>query len=208
MEKTLSVILALVLVLALFASCSKGTATGDTAASIDSLKTIGDILDLNLDGETQNATYESKYVYVFQIDDVYYRAIANIDETTSQAIFDLDFSDPDYEEKQKELISPLEIETLENISENILSQEEMDAFIGKTGEDLINAGWESGMGYNIESMEFYLDYKLFEYNVEFEGTVDYNEDDFDENEAIKPLVVKSISFNSIGDATNIEIPEE
>lgn len=219
MKKVISLTLALLLVLAVFAGCSnksddtnantdKNTPSANTQASVDSLKTIGDILALDLDGENQYATYGSKFIYVFELGGNIYRAIASVDEATEQSLFDLDYSDPDHDKKMGDLVSSLEIETLENLSENILTQEELDKLVGKTGADLLNDGWVSGMGYNVDEMEFWLDYKAFQYTVVFEGSIEYDEENFDSEEAIKPLVVKSVTFNGLGDATNIEIPEE
>lgn len=213
MKKVISLTLALVLVLAVFAGCAKktddtNTPSGSSNASVDSLKTIGDILALNLDGEKQYATYGSKFIYVFEIDSTIYRAITSVDEATEQALFDLDYADPDHDKKMADIVSSLEIETLENLSENILPQEELDKFVGKTGADLLNDGWVTGMGYNADTMEFWLEYKSIQYTVVFEGSVDAEAEDFNEEEAIKPLVIKSVTYNGLGDATNIEIPEE
>ena len=97
----------------------------------------------------------------------------------------------------------MEIDKLENLSDTVIPQEELDKLVGKTGEELINDGWNAGMGYNLETMEFYLNKGAFEYTVVFDGKLE-NSDDFDEEEAIKPLVVKSVTLNGIGDATNVE----
>ena len=218
MKKVVSLTLALLLVLSVFAGCSNksdnnqpspdGTKPASGSVDVSSLKTIGDILSLNLNGENQYATYGSKFIYVFELDSIIYRAISSVDEATSQALFDLDYMDPDHDKKMGDLVSSLEIETLENLSENILPQEELDKLVGKTGADLINDGWVTGMGYNTDTMEFWLDYKAIQYTVVFEGSVDSEAEDFDEEEAIKPLVIKSVTYNGLGDATNIELPEE
>lgn len=213
MKKVLSSVLTLVLVLAVFAGCSKNpadtnTPSGSSNASVDSLKTIGDILALNLDGENQYATYGSKFIYVFETDGTVYRAITSVNETTEQALFDLDYADPDHDKKMADIVSPLEIETLENLSENILPQEELDKLVGKTGADLLSDGWKTGSGYNTDTMEFWLDYKAIQYTVVFDGSVDSEAEDFDEEEAIKPLVIKSVTYTGFGDATDIELLEE
>lgn len=207
MKKTISLILALALVLAVFAGCSKKPAdetnpSGNTSADVTSFKTIGDIISSGIES-IQSANTDKYYIYVFQIDQVYYRAIANLTPELSQSLFDLDFDDKDYNSKLNEIISPLTIDKLENLTETVIPQEELDKLVGKTGEELINDGWNAGMGYNLETMEFFLNKGAFEYTVVFDGKLE-NSDDFDEEEAIKPLVIKSVTLNGIGDATNVE----
>ncbi|MBR0541470.1 MAG: hypothetical protein IJK26_04605 [Clostridia bacterium] len=207
MKKTMALILSLVLFLAVFSGCAKNT-DGETnpsvnsSADINSFKTIGDIINSGIDS-IQSANTDRYYIYVFQVGQEYYRAVSNITPEISQSLFDLDFDDKNYDSKLNKIISPLEIDKLENLSDTVIPQEELDKLVGKTGEELINDGWTAGMGYNLETMEFYLNKGAFEYTVVFDGKLE-NSDDFDEEEAIKPLVVKSVTLNGIGDATNVE----
>ena len=96
------------------------------------------------------------------------------------------------------------METMENLSNEIIPQEELDKLVGKTGEELFNDGWTDGSGYNLEDMEFWLNKGAFEYTVVFDGKVE-NYDEFDTEEGVKAFTVKSVKFNGLGDATNIEI---
>ncbi len=207
MKKTMALFLSLILILAVFSGCVKNT-DGETnpsvnsSADINSFKTIGDIINSGIDS-IQSANTDRYYIYVFQAGQEYYRAVSNITPEISQSLFDLDFDDKNYDSKLNKIISPLEIDKLENLSDTVIPQEELDKLVGKTGEELINDGWNAGMGYNLETMEFYLNKGAFEYTVVFDGKLE-NSDDFDEEEAIKPLVVKSVTLNGIGDATNVE----
>ncbi|HAQ63165.1 MAG TPA: hypothetical protein DCR23_01760 [Ruminococcaceae bacterium] len=207
MKKTMALILSIVLILAVFSGCAKNT-DGETnpsfnsSADINSFKTIGDIINSGIDS-IQSANTDRYYIYVFQAGQDYYRAVSNITPEISQSLFDLDFDDKNYDSKLNKIISPLEIDKLENLSDTVIPQEELDKLVGKTGEELINDGWNAGMGYNLETMEFFLNKGAFEYTVVFDGKLE-NSDDFDEEEAIKPLVVKSVTLNGIGDATNVE----
>ena len=207
MKKTMALILSLVLILAVFSGCAKNTdretnPSVNSSADINSFKTIGDIINSGIDS-IQSANTDRYYIYVFQAGQEYYRAVSNITPEISQSLFDLDFDDKNYDSKLNKIISPLEIDKLENLSDTVIPQEELDKLVGKTGEELINDGWNAGMGYNLETMEFYLNKGAFEYTVVFDGKLE-NSDDFDEEEAIKPLVVKSVTLNGIGDATNVE----
>ena len=82
--------------------------------------------------------------------------------------------------------------------------------IGKTGQDLENDGWTTGYGYNLESMEFFLEKGPFAYTVTFaSGQTLTNSDDFDVFETIRPLVIKSVECTGLGDAaTDISIDVE
>ena len=79
--------------------------------------------------------------------------------------------------------------------------------LGKTGAELFDSGWTTGMGYDLESMEFYLEYAPFMYTVTFEKQEQLeNTDDFDEEAAVASLKVVSVSFSGLGNSAT-EIPE-
>ena len=54
---------------------------------------------------------------------------------------DLDFDDPDYDKKENELIAPLTVKVIENLTEGMPTQEEAQQYIGKTGQELMDDGW-------------------------------------------------------------------
>ena len=200
MKKIVSIILALMMSSLILAGCGKT----DSAGSADSWKTMGDVIALDSE-TTQSAIYTDTYVYVFELNGTYYRATAALSEEISAALWDLDFSDEDYDTKYAELVKPLAIDKIEELNDQILSEDEMDALVGKTGQELLDDGWSSGYGYNLESMEFWMNYGPFNYTVVFDGEVaeeDY--EDFDDEEDIKDMVVKSVAFVGLGDATDIE----
>lgn len=209
MKKIIFSALSILMALALLVSCGKAGNTSSekpidlTNVSVDSLKTLGDIIALKIEDQ-QLACYEQCYVYAFNLNGTYYRAISNLSEEDSETIMDLDILEEDYEKKRNKLISPLKIDKMENLSEQIMTREEMDSWIGKTGQELIDAKWYTN-GHNLETMEFWLGYGPFVYTVVFDGEVaekDY--EDFDDEEDIKDFTVKSVEYDSIGDATNIE----
>ena len=56
-----------------------------------------------------------------------------------------------------------------------------------------------------DTREFVLNKNPFAYNVVLEGDLEYNEDsDYDEERDFGPLVVKTITFEGFGDATEID----
>ena len=205
MKKLTSLVLILVLSITLLAACSNadnGSGSSETV-SVDTLKTIGDVIALNAD-ETQSAVYDGKVIYAFRVDDTYYRVWANITPEDEQAYWEIDFMDEDYEEQQQKIVAPLQIEETEVLNDQMLTREELDALVGKTGQDLQDAGWTYS-GNTLDTMEFWMNYGPFQYTIVFDGKVaeeDY--DSFDEERDTKTMTVKSAEFSMLGDATTIE----
>ena len=213
MKKGFVCVLSLLIVLTLFAACGKKESNDPTptnnipASDTLSVKTIGEALALKGEGEFQSATLGKAYVVVFEKDGVYWRVIAELTPEQHDAIFALDILDEDHEEKEKELVSPLTVTKIENLNEKKLSDDDMTALVGKTGAELFDSGWTTGMGYDLESMEFYLEYAPFMYTVTFEKQEQLeNTDDFDEEAAVASLKVVSVSFSGLGNSAT-EIPE-
>ena len=211
MRKRFSVILALLIALSMSAGCGQtgagsGSSSEPTAAvsteAIESFKTVGDVLALENTQNTQSAAYEDTFVYVFDLDGTIYRVIAAIPEEISGKVQALDAIDPDYNDKLAELVSPLEIDRYENISSMIPSQEELDTLVGKTGQDLLDDGWINS-GYNLDTMEFFMDHGMFSYTVVFDGKLEQS-DDLDAEKEIRPLTIRSVVYQGLADATTLE----
>lgn len=205
MKNVLAVLAMIMITVVVLTGCS-GTSEPEKSdgASVDSLKTIGDVIELEAEGK-QSAVYNGKAVYAFQLGDTYYRVIAVITPEQEQEYMNIDIMEEGYEDKQNEMLAPVEISEIEDLSEQILSQEDRDALVGKTGEELQNEGWTYS-GHDLENMEFWMNYGPFAYTVVFDGEVaeeDY--ESFDAESGIKDMKVKSVGFNGLGDdATTIE----
>ena len=205
MKKSISLIFILTLLLSL-AACGSGGGKGesDTAApeeggaGIENIKTMKDVFAYD---SVSNGSMDNVYAYVFEEDGITYRAIAEMPDDVTEAYYALDVSDEKYDEKAKEMLGSLEVTKLENLTEMIPPQEELDKLVGKTGQDLLDDGW-TFWSWDLESMEFGMYKGPFAYTVIFEGTLK-NTDDFDEAEA-GALTVNAISYDGIGDATVIE----
>ena len=172
--------------------------TDETPVDLDAVKTVGELLGLPQYGYSAS---EGRYVFAFEQDEIFYRAIAAMPEDVADAVFALDFDDPQHDEKLNALIAPLEVVRIDNLNDTILTQEQLDALVGKTGEELFNEGWTNS-GWNLQDMEFYMSYGAFDYLVTFEGSVDNYEDC--EEEDINPLIVKSAVYYGRGDLTNTD----
>ena len=212
MKKVFVCALSVLLVLSLFAACGKNTGndTNPTNVASDEMpfRTIGEALAAEKeDFSEQTATYGKVFVYVFEQDGTYWRLVAELSDEEAAALSELDILEEDYKEKEEALISPLAVTKCENLNEQILSDDEMAALVGKTGAELLSSGWNSGMGYNLDSMEFYWDYGPFSYTVTFEKLEQLeNTDDFDEEAAVAQLKVTSVAFSGLGNSCT-DLPE-
>ena len=206
MKKGLTLILALLMALFTMTACGgqdSGSDQGE-APSIDTVKTFGDVMALDTE-ELQSAVGGGYVVYAFKYGDTYYRAKSAISEDVEQKYMDVDIFQEGYEKKQQKIIKNIEIDEMEDLSDQMLSQDELDALAGKTGQELVDEGWLFNGGHNLENMEFWMGYGPFNYSVFFDGEVaesDY--ETFDDEADTRELTVRSAEFNSLGDATNIE----
>lgn len=221
--RKIALIIIAVLTLGLLAGCGKtpaeqaakadGEAAGSEAAGgvdLSGLKTLGDAFALEgVDEETtQRASYENKYVYAFELNGTLCRVIADLPSDVFDKILALEY-DENYDQNEMELVSGLEISKAEDLSGQKLSQEELDALVGKTGQELFDAGWQSGSFSNTETLEFWLEYGPYSYVMHFDGEIKPEEDeDLDVYEALADKKVLDAKYEGIGDATIIEEVEE
>ena len=114
----------------------------------------------------------------------------------------LDFLGDDYEEKAKEILAPLEIFSVTNLSEGIPTKDELKALVGKTGQALLDDGW-TVWGWDLETLEYRMYHDVYTFTVLFEGDAEVTEDT-DGEEILPQLVVKSVKYDGIGRATEID----
>ena len=191
----------ILIVAAALTACGSSGKNDNTPASGD-YKTLGDIIKTANAEEQQSGYTEKHFVYAYKQNDTFYRAIVVLSDDDSAKLNALDVLDEDYETKKTELISAMTIDRIENLSEMVPSQDELDKWVGKTGKDLFDAGWYNS-GWNLNDMVFWMDYGPFQYDVVMEGEVK-DPENFEDAD-IEPLIVKSVTFNGqLGDATDIE----
>ena len=174
--------------------------TDETHVDLDNVKTLGQVLGLPDYGSACYPDY-GKYIYVFEQGDVYYRAIANISADAASKVMDLDAFDEKHDEKLREIINSLTVEKIENLNDTMLTQDQINALIGKKCEELLNNGWTNS-GWNLDQKRLHMSYKAFDYTLYFEGDIK-DADNFTE-EDIKPLIVKSIEVYGFGEGTYYE----
>ena len=205
MKRFLALFMVMLMTVTALTACGgkSGSEEEKSGVSVDSLKTIGDVIDCEAE-DKQSAVYDGKVVYAFKLGETYYRVIGAVTHEQEEEYQKVDILKDGYEDEQKEIVKDVKIEKVENLSEQILSREEMDACIGKTGQEMQDAGWIY-TGHNLENMEFWLQYGPFVYTVVLDGKVDEKDwDTFEYESGAKDMKVKSVEFNTLGDATNIE----
>ena len=211
--KRLLTVLAFVLSLCLLAGCggsgqdnSADGGASEGTVDLASIETLGDAFALSGKDEysEQRASTDDKYIYVFSVDGKAYRFTADLPTDIHDKIFELEFDD-DYDKNEMALVADLPVVTAEDLTEQILSQEELDALVGKTGKELFDAGWRAGSFYNTETLEVWLEYGPYAYAMHFDGEVAPEEaENFDVEEGIADMKLIDAAFEGLGDATYID----
>lgn len=208
MKKIGSLIAAVCMLLLLLTACGQQAATESSAAApahFDpaQVETVADLLPfLHNSEESQTSANETRYIMAFKADDVYYRAVAEMPEGMYDKISDVEYDD-DHDATVEKMLSPLKVQSVENLNDKIPSQEELDKLVGKTGQELFDNGWTYWY-YDLSEMKAGLYGGLFAYDVvfDYDGEPMENTDDFDFYEEFKDLKVKSVTFYGLGDAAN------
>lgn len=181
-----------------------GEGTGEKT-DLSSLKTVDDLFRYTEGWDY--SLFEGNFIYIFALDDVFYRAVAQVPAETEAEIAALDLDDEFYNDKVNSLIMALEISRIENISAAVPAQEELDALAGKTGADLLDDGWYVAYGYDLEKMQFFMNRGLFSYTVTFDGSLE-SVDETGDFEEIRPLKVLSVVYDGLGDASDLSVELE
>lgn len=217
MKRMIAVLLTALLVLSLCACGSVVQVSGSSEAEeptevvVTELKTMGDALLAGRDSQTVATWNEEHYIYCLMFNGVPTRVMADLDADLYDQVEKVIFSgDPDAEDQLAELLSPLPLSSVEDISEGMLSDSDLSKLAGKTGKELLDDGWIVNGSFwkdyeDGETLNVLLDQGNFCYEVVFDGSVTMN-DDFDVEEGIQDLTVKSASFFGLGDAcTDVDL---
>ena len=212
MKKIFSLTLALLMAALTLTACGgngAGSSAGpDADAASRTFQTLGEVLDLEI-GSQASSYNDGKYILAFETGGAYYRVIADMSEELSDELWALDYNDPDYEQKQYDMLAPLTVTRTDYLNDQMLTDDQIKALVGKTGADLLNDGWTCWSGYDLSEMKVWMDYGPFTYSVYFDADGSaYNTDTFDVEEDIKELTVKNIELSMLGDkATELEPAE-
>ncbi len=196
MKKTGKMLLAAIMSLSLTSACS--TQNNNTDADVfdpANIKTVADAFAVEA-GTTEWSQSENTFVYAIDKDGECYRFFVELPKETAEAVDQLSIMDEDHDEKLYKLISALPIARTEHLNETAMSQDELGKLIGKTGGDLLDAGWIVWIS-DLNTMEYNFHYGPHSYNVAFDGKVDNF--DVDPEEAIRTMKIKSVTFAGLGD---------
>ena len=139
-------------------------------------KTLADVLTIEMDA-FHSSIIEDLYVIAFAANGAYYRVEASCTPEIQEQLDAIDFFDEEREAKELALLGPLPVTRVGDITACLPAQEELNALVGMTGQELVDMGFEQGMGYNFwDKAEFYLTKDLFEYHVYFTEKVPEMED--------------------------------
>lgn len=177
--------------------------TQTEALDTKSWKTLGDALASRTDRLSYG--HDDKYfVCVFSAGDTQVRAIAKSDPSIDPAIGELDFEDPDYDKKLDEILKDLELISAEDISGTMLEQSELDSYVGKTGQDLLDAGFVFGsyFMYGGEQTGASMDNGYYTYEFTFDVSVPEDKTE-DEGEALKGATITEVQSN--GNLSNMAL---
>ena len=213
-KTTIAAMMALALCAAPLAACggqvsqdtTGGAASQAQAAGVDvsGWKTLGDALAYD-SGENNAASWdEQHYLTVFTTaDGSVVRVVAKMDAKTYDEHAALDMSEDDYQQKFLEVMGGLPLESAEDLTDDVLSQEELDAYVGKTGQDLAADGFvfESYFMYGGEQTIATMAKGYLAYSVTFDKSVSEDEADSDEDgSAVMDAPVASVEFAGGSDA--------
>ena len=110
-------------------------------ADSSSWKTLADVLSLETD--SREASWdEHSYVCIFRYAGTEWLVRAPFSKELDDAVRAVDYLAEDRKEQINAIIGPCEIKTIIDLRTLALPQDELDQWIGKTGQDLLDAGWE------------------------------------------------------------------
>ena len=191
MKKVLTVLLIALLILSA-AACAKNT-PASSSVDLTQWKTLGDIWEYEFWG---SVVEEGTYIRAFKAEDGYYRVETDVPQDVAEKLDAIDFFDKTMEEQEKALMKDLPIKTIINLSEVLLSQSDLDALAGKTGQELLDMGFvpQGSKGFSTQEQLSWatLEKGPFVYEVTFQEYVDVD-DDPNIAAVIRPLTVKSAS---------------
>lgn len=112
----------------------------EVAADPSSWKTLADVLSLETDSR-ESSWDEKSYTYIFDYAGTQWLVKAAFSKDLNDAVSAIDFHAEDRQEQINAILGPCEIQKVIDLCSLALPQEELDQWVGKTGQDLLDAGW-------------------------------------------------------------------
>lgn len=198
-KKLYAVILAFILMGAL-AACGGGGDSGsdsgnDSGTSGGEPKTLADAFAVEVDDQSM-VILSDKVVYIYLSEGKLTRVEASINEDIYNEADAIPFDDEDRDQKVRDILGPAEITRIDDMTDTIPSEDEVNALIGKTGQELLDDGFALESCYSEdESCTVNVSKNYAEYMLEFDGAV--NDEDDSWKEEITALKVTSASYTGV-----------
>lgn len=112
----------------------------EVVADPSSWKTLADVLSLETDSR-ESSWDEKSYTYIFDYAGTQWLVKAAFSKDLNDAVSTIDFHAEDRQEQINAILGPCEIQKVIDLCSLALPQEELDQWVGKTGQDLLDAGW-------------------------------------------------------------------
>jgi len=168
-----------------------------TAASSDILfATLGDAL--SVDSAVDQARWDDeRYIYVFESDGTPYRVVGEMTPEIAEKLGAIETQSDNYKQQVFDVLKNQKVISVEDLSLGIPDQATLDKLIGKTGQELIDDGYEL-MGYYAGDENAIADFDkgLYEYNVNF-NEKPKDPGDFDGEKEVPAMTVKSIEYSGL-----------
>ncbi len=161
-------------------------------------QTLGELMATLDEDESLFYTMGDGVVYaVGEKDGRQYQFTAAISEEDQKTYYELDFFSESYEEDVDAILAKLTVDDCVDFTDCIVPQSELDAFVGQTAGDLVNAGYEL-TGWSVYEgsavLSFSKDY--MEYEAEAEPTPGFDENSEFEGEDLYGFTIKTLRFNA------------
>ncbi len=191
----LCMVMALVFMFAMTGCGSSEEASEAGSAVSGELKTMADVFALEVDDETM-AVLEDEAVYIYTIDKSITRVEADITEDIYKEADEIPFDDEDRDEKIKDILGPVKITNIDDLSDTMPSDDEVSALEGKTGQELMDDGFDFQY-YTSDSGEVTVTAakNYGAYMLTFEGSI--KDDDEEWLDKIADMKVTSASYQGV-----------
>lgn len=145
------------------AETPEATVTADPSA----WKTLADVLSLDTDGS--EATWNDEYyIYIINYAGTQWLIRAQFSEALNEAVRNVDFMADDRREQINAILAPCEIVQVIDLSTLAMPREELDQWIGKTGQEMLDAGFDyNGYTQDENGVRVNMVYGDFQYAVTF-----------------------------------------
>ena len=138
-------------------------------ADPSSWKTLGDVLALET-GDWETAYGDGSFAMVFTYAGKYWYVKAEVPQEALDAYGAVDYMAEDRTAQQTAAIGSYEISSVTDLSTLAIPQEELDRWVGRTGQDMLDAGWENnGYTEREDGLFVIMVNGDFQYLVSFEG---------------------------------------